>query len=308
MTKTNLHLFQDKNSEFLPGSEDPIVPDFVGQLKAEDQQALKKKIFGEIKSGIRKHEVKIKVKKRILHKTKIAASILLLVAANIGLWLALKQETQTYKTGANETLETELPDGSTVFMNSNSLLTYSYSWALGFDRKVKLTGEAYFDIAKDTDSKRFVINEGELMEVEVFGTEFNFKNQHPIHKLTLIEGSVKLGYQSEEGNTNRMVAPGETIKLNIENHQIETKKVADPIRLLAWQDRRLRMQDESLEDVLRIVTELYDIELHDQKIPPTTQLISGSLPLTDNPNEVIENIQVLFDTKITLEQNSLRVQ
>ena len=68
------------------------------------------------------------------------------------------------------------------------------------------------------------------------------------------------------------------------------------------------MQDESLEDVLRIVTELYDIELHDQKIPPTTQLISGSLPLTDNPNEVIENIQVLFDTKITLEQNSLRVQ
>ncbi|MDR7131311.1 ferric-dicitrate binding protein FerR (iron transport regulator) [Algoriphagus sp. 4150] len=308
MTKDNFNLYQDGNEEPLPEFVEAGNSDFVDQLKMEEQQALKKKIFKGIKSGIRQHEEKLKSKKRILHRAKIAASIVLLVAANIGLWQTLKSKTQTYQTGANETLEIKLPDGSIVLMNSNSSLTYSYTWALGFDRKVELTGEAYFDIAKDTNSKRFVINEGEMMEVEVYGTEFNFKNQHPVHKLTLIEGSVKLGYQSEEGNTSRMVVPGETIKLNVENHQIETKKVADPIRLLAWQNRKLRMQNESLEDVLSIVTELYDIEFQVQKIPPTTQLISGSLPLTDNPNEVIENIQVLFDTKITLEQNSLRIQ
>lgn len=105
-----------------------------------------------------------------------------------------------------------------------------------------------------------------------------------------------------------MVSPGETIKLNAENHQLEAKTVAEPARLLAWQDRKLRMQNESLEDILSIVTELYDIELNNQKIPPTYQLISGSLPLTDNPKEVIENIEVLFDTKIAFEQNSIRVQ
>lgn len=302
MTKKNSNLFQREVIAPKLELEDHLETDFVDQM--EEEQALKIKILREIKAGIRMHEAKTKSKLRNIRFTKIAATVTLILATNIGLWQMLKLNQEKYQTGPNETLKIELPDGSKALLNSNSTLTYSYIWALGFDRKVKLIGEAYFDIAKDADSKRFVINEGEVMEVEVFGTEFNFKNQHPVHKLTLIEGSVKLGYQSEEGNANHMVVPGETIKLNIETHQIEAKKVADPLRLLAWQDRKLRMQNESLDEVLSIITELYDLKLITQKIPPTIQLISGSLPLTDNPNEVIKNIEALFDTEIYLEQNS----
>lgn len=304
MTEESSNLFQDDNAEF----EEIFETDIIGQMNKEDQQALKKKILGNIKTGIQKHEKKRSNRRRILSYTKIAASILVILAINGALWTTLKLEKHTYQTGSNETLKIELPDGSTALLNSNSSLSYTYNLAFGFERKVELIGEAYFEIAKDAESKRFVINEGDVMEVEVFGTEFNLKNQHPIHKLTLIEGSVKLGYQSEQGNTNRMVVPGETIKLDVENHQLEAKTVADPIKLLAWQDRKLRMQNESLEEVLSIVTELYDLELVDQTTPTNYQLISGSLPLTDNPNEVIENIEVLFDTKIHLEQNSIRVQ
>lgn len=304
MTEESSNLFQDDNAEF----EEIFETDIVGQMNKEDQQALKKKILGNIKTGIQKHEIKRSNRRKILSYTKIAASILVILAINGALWTTLKLEKHTYQTGSNETLKIELPDGSTALLNSNTSLSYTYNLAFGFDRKVELIGEAYFEIAKDAESKRFVINEGDVMEVEVFGTEFNFKNQHPIHKLTLIEGSVKLGYQSEQGNTNRMVIPGETIKLDVDNHQLEAKTVADPIKLLAWQDRKLRMQNESLEEVLSIVTELYDLELVDQTPPTNYQLISGSLPLTDNPNEVIKNIEVLFDTKIHLELNSIRVQ
>src|SRR5690606_18416366 len=293
MTEDNPGLFQNNITVSAIGTEECIDQDFVGQLDEEGQRALNKKLFNEIKTGIRKHEELIKSKRRVMRHMRIAASTLLILMVNVGLWKAINLKEQKYQTGANETLQIELPDGSRALLNSNSSLTYSYSWTYGFDRKVELNGEAYFDIAKDIEGKRFVINEGEAMEVEVFGTEFNFKNQHPVHKLTLIEGSVKLGYQSSEGNINRMVSPGETIKLNAENHQLEAKTVAEPARLLAWQDRKLRMQNESLEDILSIVTELYDIELNNQKIPPTYQLISGSLPLTDNPKEVIENIEVL---------------
>ena len=307
MTNGYSNLFDDEEKEIPAGPNSSFEPDFVGQMEKEEQQALRKKILGEIKSGIIKHEQKTKRRIKVLHYSKVAACILILFSLSLGLWQALDLKEKKYQTGANETLLIELPDGSTAFLNSNSVLTYSYYWATGFNRKVELTGEAYFSIAKDED-QRFVINEGEVMEIEVFGTEFNFKNQHPIHKLTLLEGSVKLGYQNEEGNTNRMVTPGETIKLNLESHQIETKTVADPRKLLAWQERKLKMKNESLEDVLSIVTELYDLELIDQKIPPTNHLISGSLPLTDNPNEVIENMEVLFGTKMQLEQNLIRVQ
>lgn len=303
MTEDNSNLFQNENSELDKTHES----NYIDQLEEGEQQVLRKKILSGIKVGIRKQEEKAEEKAKILYFSKIAASFLILIAVSFGLWHSIKIEHVQYKTGSNETLKINLPDGSIAMLNSNSTLSYSYSRVNGFDRKVELTGEAFFDISKNDDIKRFVINEGEVMEVEVFGTEFNFKNQHPVHKLTLLEGSVKLGYQGNEGNANRMVVPGETIKLNLDNHQIESKTVPNPFRLLAWQERKLRMQNESLEEVLRVVTELYDLEIIDQKIPPTNQLISGSLPLTDNANEVINNIEVLFNTKINLEKNSIRI-
>lgn len=304
MTEDSSNLFQDDNSEFGETQDS----NYLDQLAKEEQEVLRKKILAGIKAGIRAREEKINRKARFLHLSKIAASFLLIIAASFGLWHSLKPKMVTYKTGANETLKINLPDGSVAMLNSNSSLSFSYNRMNGFDRKVELTGEAYFDISKNAENSRFVINEGEVMEVEVYGTEFNFKNQHPVHKLTLIEGSVKLGYQGIEGDANRMVVPGETIKLNVDKHQIESKKVSDPERLLAWQERKLRMQNESLEEVLGVVTELYDLEIINQKIPPTLQLISGSLPLTDNANEVIDNIEVLFGTKINLEKNIIRIQ
>ncbi|SFU15529.1 ferric-dicitrate binding protein FerR, regulates iron transport through sigma-19 [Algoriphagus locisalis] len=301
--ENNSKIFQGENSESEPTHES----NYIDQLDETEQQALRKRILVGIKSGIREREEKAKQKERALYFSKIAASFLLLIALSFGLWHSVKQEQVRYSTGSNETLKINLPDGSIAMLNSNSSLSYSYNRVSGFDRKVELTGEAFFDIAKNDGIKKFIINEGEVMEVEVFGTEFNFKNQHPVHKLTLLEGSVKLGYQGDGGNENRMVVPGETIKLNLDNHQIESKTVPNPLRLLAWQERKLRMQNESLEEVLEVVTELYDLEIIDQKIPPTNQLISGSLPLTDNANEVINNIEVLFNTKINLEKNSIRI-
>lgn len=303
MTEDSSNLFKDKNSEL----DETHESNYVDQLEADEEKALRRKILSGIKLGIRKHEEKAKEKARIVYFSKIAASFLLLIAVSFGLWHSIKQEHVSYSTGSNETLKINLPDGSIAMLNSNSTLSYSYNRVQGFNRKVALTGEAFFDIAKNNELKRFVINEGDVMEVEVFGTEFNFKNQHPVHKLTLIEGSVKLGYQGDEGNANRMVVPGETIKLNLDSHQFESKTVPNPLRLLAWQERKLRMQNESLEEILSVVTELYDLEIIDQKIPPTNQLISGSLPLTDNANEVINNIEVLFNTKINLENNSIRL-
>ena len=308
MIENNSNLYRKEATIAPEGFEETRGQEYVDQLDYKDQEALKAKILTEIKSGIRKQAKKAENKKRIFRYSKIAASILILLAVKIALWTSFKPEKQTYQTRANETLQIELPDGSTALLNSNSTLTFSHSKAFGFERKVRLTGEAYFEIAKDTDSRRFVINEGDVMEVEVFGTEFNFKNQHPVHKLTLIEGSVKLGYQGESGDANLMVSPGETIKLNLDNHQIESKTTEKPSRLLAWKERKLRMQNESLQEVLSIVTEMYDLVLIDHTTPLTNQLVSGSLPLTDNPTEVIENIAALYDTQIVINQNTIRVQ
>src|SRR5690606_29201500 len=137
MTQGNSNSFHDENVESLLGFEETFETGFVDQMDAQDQQVLKKKLFGEIKSGIRRHEEKAEMKKKVWHTIKIAASFLLLIALNFGLWQAIIPREQSYQTGANETLQVKLPDGSTAFLNSNSSLTYTYYWALGFDRKVE---------------------------------------------------------------------------------------------------------------------------------------------------------------------------
>jgi len=268
---------------------------------------LRNRMLSKIKKSILQEELNQKGKQKFLSYSKIAVSILLIFAINLLLWLSLKAENRTFETGENETKEVVLPDGSKVILNSNSQLSYAESRLFDFERNVHLKGEGYFEISKTQDSKRFIVNENELMEVEVFGTQFNFKNQHPVHKLTLVEGSVKLGYQSNSGNSEKMVIPGETVKLNPESREISTKTTMDPARLAAWKEGKIRLNNENLKDILSIVSELYDLNFDEQLVENEDKLVSGSIPLTDNANEVIQNISILFETKIDVKNRTVRV-
>lgn len=293
-----------ENTANLEGFEEGNNDDYVGQMSEESQRALRDRMLKNITSGIRKTE-KRKSQRKVY--SKIAASIAILLGFAFSIWTVAKPEENNFQTGPNETLEVNLPDGSKVILNSNSRLFYSSSKIRGFDRKVTLEGEGYFEIAKDNYAKRFIINEGEVMEVEVFGTEFNFKNQHPIHKVTLIEGSVELGYKGKSGESIHRMVPGEMVKLDPSKHELHSQIIDKPERLLAWKDRKLKLKNESLEEVLSIVKEVYDLQLESQSLDQKDKLVSGSIPLTDSADEVIENIAILFNTKLDVEENSIRV-
>ncbi|UZD24203.1 FecR domain-containing protein [Algoriphagus halophytocola] len=295
------HIENTVNLErFDEGNED----DFVGQMPEESQQALKDRMLTGISSRIREIE-KRKSKRRTYFR--IAASVALILAFASSFWILAKPDEVSFQTASNETMEVNLPDGSKVILNSNSKLSYAKSEIWGFDRKVTLAGEGYFEIAKDKKEKRFTINEGTLMEVEVLGTEFNFKNQHPVHKVTLIEGSVALGYQGKSGSAKHSMVPGEMVRLDPGKHELHSKIITNPERLLAWKDRKLKLKNESLEEVLAIVKEVYDLRLESESLDQKDQLVSGSIPLTDSADEVIENIAILFNTKLDVEENLIRV-
>lgn len=298
--------FTSKNEPTIKTKEEKEF-DFVGTMSEQEQLEVRNRMLSKIKKAILQDELNHKGKHKLFSYSKVAASIIVIFAINILLWLSLKADYKTFETGENETKELVLPDGSKVILNSNSQLSYYESVLFEFDRKVELRGEGYFEITKTQDSKRFIVNENELLEVEVFGTQFNFKNQHPIHKLTLVEGSVKLGYKTDTGDSEKMVKPGETVKLNPENHEISTNTSLDPSRLAAWKEGKIRLDNESLKEVLSLVTELYDLKLNEQVFLNEEKLVSGSLPLTDNANEVIQNISILFETKIDLNDRSIRV-
>jgi len=147
-----------------------------------------------------------------------------------------------------------LPDGSKVFLNAASSLTYPASFAALKERRVELKGEAYFEVAKD--KKHPFIVKTENQEIKVLGTHFNINSytDEPLTKTTLIEGSVlvsasgaqellKPGYQAVNGRGGLRV-----VEANMDE-------------VMAWKNGYFMFDGENIESVMRKISRWYNVDV-----------------------------------------------
>ncbi|HWW40092.1 FecR family protein, partial [Pedobacter sp.] len=149
----------------------------------------------------------------------------------------------------------QLPDGTKVWLNSASSLRYPASFS-GPERKVELSGEAYFEVTKNKNMPFKVLTRKQ--EITVLGTHFNvngYEDEETI-KTTLLEGSVKVKIMGSENSA--LLKPGEQSVyekngLNVVN--------ADLDEVIAWKNGYFLFQDEDIHAVMRKVARWYDIEV-----------------------------------------------
>lgn len=148
-----------------------------------------------------------------------------------------------------------LPDGSKVWLNNASSLRYPTAFS-GKDREVTLTGEAYFEIAKDV-AKPFIVRVNEL-SINVLGTSFNVMayGDDPAVKTTLLTGKVALA----TGSRQSTLAPGEQAVINKEGNWKIAKGV-DVDEAIAWQRGYFHFSQENIGGVLRQLGRWYDVEV-----------------------------------------------
>lgn len=146
-----------------------------------------------------------------------------------------------------------LPDGSKVWLNAASSLKYPTSFA-GNERNVQLTGEAYFEVAKDA-SKPFKVNVNEL-NVKVLGTHFNvmaYADEDAI-KTTLLEGSVQL----TSGGSSSMLKPDQQgivrgNKINIVDVEASS--------FVAWKNGYFEFSRSNIQDIMKQLSRWYDMQV-----------------------------------------------
>ncbi len=176
-----------------------------------------------------------------------------------------------------------LPDGSNVWLNATSSLHFPGSF-IGDERKVQLTGEAYFEVAKDKDHP-FIVEFGKN-SVRVLGTEFNIMayEDEPHQQTTLINGSVLLQ------NLNKKVTlkPGVMGVLNQE--RIELSNV-DVERITAWKDGRIALDNTDIPTLMRQISRWYDVDIV-YKGPITNKLIGGFIDRNVNLSAVLKVLRV----------------
>lgn len=153
-----------------------------------------------------------------------------------------------------------LPDGTKVWLNAASSLKFPTVFA-GNQRNVELTGEAYFEVKKNTASP-FVVKVNS-MQVRVLGTHFNIMayNDEPAIKTTLLQGAVKLNV---DGQSN-LLKPGQQ---GVVKEGAIRVIDADTDQAIAWKNGFFEFKRASIQDIMKQLSRWYDTEVvYEGKIP-----------------------------------------
>lgn len=179
-----------------------------------------------------------------------------------------------------------LPDGSKVWMNAASSLKFPTRF-IEKERTVYLTGEAYFEVAKNPRQPFKVIVEKD-MEVQVVGTHFNvmaYPDERAI-KTTLAEGSVNI-----KTNTKTIsLAPAQQAALNRGSRLLEVTK-ADIDKELAWKNGMIEFQDDDLPYIMRQLGRWYDVDISFETTV-SSATYNGSIPRKALLSEVMKILSI----------------
>lgn len=180
-------------------------------------------------------------------------------------------EYNSISTPKGRQFQVTLPDGTQVWLNSASSIRYPTVFT-GKARAVEITGEAYFEVAKDPGMP-FRVNVNNKAEIEVLGTHFNvnaYDNETNINT-TLLEGRVRVQAGRETPATAqpaRILKPGQQALIAAAAPAITVVNNADIEKVMAWKNGLFNFEDVSLEDAMKQLERWYDIEVvYEKGIP-----------------------------------------
>ncbi len=243
-----------------------------------------------------------KTRKLVTYLTRVAAVLFIPLAIAFFFTLDktdIRTEMQTISTPLAAKTYFVLPDGSKVWLNSGSTLSYPQK----FDNKkrlVKLSGEAYFDVQK---SKTPFEVETENVKVNVLGTAFNVMSYlNTNSEVTLERGKVQLISNS---GAQQILVPGEQAVINSENSSIQVQKVDTEI-YSSWINNKLMFKNESLKDVVARLERWYNISIEiddrfisDKKLTATVEY--------ESITEVMNLLEITLSLKYEYDKNERKL-
>lgn len=151
-----------------------------------------------------------------------------------------------------------LSDSTKVWLNSETTLRFPVQFAADV-RSVELTGEAYFEVAKN-GKVPFVVK-SDQQQITVLGTQFNVSSYPDDQNIstTLVEGKVEIMVESNPEN-RLTLKPSEQCLLTRNNNQM-AKRHVDVSSYIAWKDGRFVFHDQPLQEIMKTLSKWYDVEV-----------------------------------------------
>jgi len=162
-----------------------------------------------------------------------------------------------------------LPDGTKVWLNAASSITFP-TYFDGETRKVSVTGEAYFEVAKNA-AQPFVVQVNQ-MHITVLGTHFNINaySDEPDARTTLLEGAVRI----TAGRYMAVLAPGQQARVAKE----KALTIVDDVNVedvVAWKNGYTVFENADIATIMRQVARWYDVEVVFEGEMPVRHFVGG---------------------------------
>lgn len=194
--------------------------------------------------------------------------------------------TNTIETPRGGEYQVILPDGTKVWMNADSKLVFPAAFS-GDQRKVELSGEAYFEVARNKRKPFLVSSAGQT--VEVLGTHFNISAYSDDNSLktTLLEGSVKV--VGKTSGQAMILVPDQQSNLSRGGMiKVAQVKAEDAI---AWKNGYFLFDNEPLAEVMRKISRWYDVEI-EYSGRLTNETFVGQVSKFDKISEVLASLEL----------------
>ncbi len=199
-------------------------------------------------------------------------------------------------------LSLTLADGSQIWLNVGSSLTYPTAFT-GRERRVKIAGEAYFEVAPNA-SVPFIV-EHENVSIRVLGTHFNVNayEDEAEEQITLLEGAV----QVDKNSLSQKLNPGQQARVNKkENNGIRILNDVEIHEVMAWKDGKFRFGESvDIGAIMRQISRWYDVEIEFEG--NISQRFWGSISKDVKVSQVLKILEATGAVKFKVEGEKKKI-
>jgi ferric-dicitrate binding protein FerR (iron transport regulator) len=230
----------------------------------------------------------------------VAATLLLVSGLGwAGYWFWGNQYV-SYETAYNQQRTVQLPDGSSVTLNSHSTLRHKRNGFSGSERAVELNGEGYFSVRHLTDNAPFRVKTNSAFDVQVLGTEFSVYSRPALHRVVLNSGRVQVHFK--DNRSPIVLRPGQLLELDDSTRRIRQRTVrADQYN--AWLRNQLVFDNTSLPDVIKTIEEQFGVRVRINGTDLDQRTVTGILPIS-KAETVLDALAELTQLKVRKTKNT----
>ena len=211
----------------------------------------------------------------------------------------------TVVTQLGERSQVVLPDGTKVWLNSSSSVEYVAPF-FSRQRRVKMEGEAYFEVEHDRRAPFVVSTNG--LDIEVLGTRFNIRNDDNEHRVTtvLLEGAVK-AYASGRAQASVRLHPAQQLVFDTRTHAMRLTDCPSAERSINWIDGRFCFEHDTFGEIVAELKRYYNVDIRFMDNRLRDMRFSGNFRVEDGIYHIMSVLQLTYKFNYRIAGNDIEL-